>query len=126
MTQPDLAERLIVEQWTGTIASTDLQRVGELIGHYGSAYGAALQMLLMRRAEFRTVAASRSAGDDRQDHTANLKAVEEQIQGLVAAMGALESYTPSQAEAVLMVSATASPGQSTSTIDLLASSPRRG
>lgn len=126
MASLDLAGRVVLEAWTGPIAAGDVEEIEARLEHFGSAYGVALQMLLTKRAQFSVTAADRSSGDDRTNHAVNLKALDEQIQGLVAAMGSLETYTPSQAEMDLMLLATAAPGQATTTIDLVTSSPRRG
>jgi hypothetical protein len=122
----DLAARVILETWTGPIDPDDVTEIEARIEFFGSAYGAALQMLCTRRAQFDVSAGTRSAGDDRTDHTRNWARMDKRCRDLASVLGALESYTPSQAETDLMVQALGTPGQTTGSIDMLTSARRRG
>lgn len=121
----DLASRMVIEAWTGPIAAVDVPEIEERLTALGSPYGVALQMLLTKRSQFTTTAASRSAGDDRHDHTANLKALNQQIQDLVTSIGQLTTYTPTQVVLDMMALAVR-PFTASGTIDLVSYAPRRG
>lgn len=119
-----LAQRLIIQEWTGPIAASDVNDIQDLIGHYGSAYGAALSMLITRRSQMRVTAANRSAGDDRSSHEKNLAEMTHQIGDLVRVMSGLDTFTPTQAELDLMASVPAGGGGRS--VDILTSNRRPG
>lgn len=126
MADLELASRVIIESWTGPIAADDVPEILERIDYFGSAYGAALQMLCTRRAQFDVSAGSRAAGDDRTDHSGNWARLDRRCRDLAAVLGSLETYTPTAAEAELIVQAVGTPGQTTGSVDVLMSARRRG
>lgn len=120
------SDRSIVERWTGPVASADEAGVEARIARLGSAYIAALEILMIARAEMRRSATKVSSGDDRIDHTANLKALDDAIAELVAAITNDDTITPTDTGQALVDQASGAKLDQTSAIDVIADNPRRG
>jgi len=78
------SDQAVIERWSGPIATTDTAAVEGRLARLGNAYMVALELLLITRAEMAMSATIVSSGDDRSDHTANLKAIQAQIDRLLA------------------------------------------
>lgn len=77
-------ERATLERWYGPIPVAEEQDVEARVDRLGGALGAALELLLRDYAEMARTPTRLSGGDDRSDHTENLKPLAGQIARLQA------------------------------------------
>jgi hypothetical protein len=72
-------ERATLERWYGPIGPGEEEDVEARVDRLGGAHGAALELLLRDYAEMTRSPTRVSGGDDRSDHTDNLKPLEAQV-----------------------------------------------
>lgn len=96
-------------------------------GRLGDSRLVSLEILLARRAEFESVAASYSADDVRSNHVENMRRLDGRIRDLVATIRGSGDSLTTEAEAILVeAEGQAVPAPVTAVIDVTASVPRRG
>lgn len=119
-------ERAAFERWCGPVADADEASVEARIARLGSALVAALEVLMIRRAEFASYATRVSSGDDRSDHTENLRALDRMIGELVAAILGDPLITLNPEADALVDQATGASIEATTSIAVTARNRRRG
>ena len=80
----EAAERAILERWYGPIPPEEEPDVEERVERLGGAHGAALELLHRDYSEMVRTPTRVSGGDDRSDHTENLKPLAAQLDKLRA------------------------------------------
>lgn len=116
-------ERLILESWSGTVHDADVDDLDAAISYYGSAYGAALQRLMVRRADLANDE-NVSADGVSYDNSQNWERVHAQIADLVQYLSTADGITLSVREDALIASATQ--GGGTRVVDTVKDNSRRG
>jgi hypothetical protein len=119
-------DKAIVQSWTGPVDPSEEDAVDEAVTRLGSPYAAALEILMIDRGAMAREASKSSSGDDRSDHTANMKWIDDQISELVAFVQGESTITFVGAAEVLLSSASGADTDSTKVVTLSADNSRRG
>ncbi len=117
------ADRAVIERWAGRVrTAADEDACTERIDRLGNAHMAALEMLMVIRADMVVSATKVRSGDDAVDHTANLRRIDAQIAQLVALIMELDLSTDDD----MLSEALGAPLAVTRSFDTVARNTRRG